>query len=128
MDSAYPLKTLHFVQFYSQVVSLGWILRWASCKEIRIPKSVKFLLVQREIQQICTVETEILGLESGIQLKESGIQVPLTKNPESRTWNLESTAWSQNPRLSWIPLHGAIQSTSLITGLIVSHLGFRSQN
>ena len=58
MDSAYPLKTLHFVQFYSQVVSLGWILRWASCKEIRIPKSVKFLLVQREIQQICTVETE----------------------------------------------------------------------
>ena len=73
MDSAYPLKMLHFVQFCSQVVSLGWILRWASCKEIRIPKYVKFVLVQCEIQQICTVETEMLGLESGIQLKESGI-------------------------------------------------------
>ena len=93
MDSAYPLKMLHFVQFYSQVVSLGWILRWASCKEIRIPKYVKFVLVQCEIQQICTVETEMLGLESGIQLKESGIQVPLTKNPESSIWNPESMAW-----------------------------------
>ena len=75
MDSARPLKTLHFVQFYLQVVSLGWILRWASCKEICIPKSVKFLLVQCEIQQICTEETEILGLESGIQLKESRISL-----------------------------------------------------
>ena len=75
MDSVYPLKTLHFVLFYSQVVSLGWILRWASCQEIRIPKSVKFLLVQCEIQQICTEETEILGLESGIQLKESRISL-----------------------------------------------------
>ena len=44
---------------------------------------------------------ESLTLES-MQLKESGsykrlesrIQVPLTKNPESSTWNLESTAWN----------------------------------
>ena len=41
------------------------------------------------------------------QLKESGIQVPLTKNPESRTFNPESLAKIQNPRLSWIPLHRA---------------------
>ena len=43
---------------------------------------------------------------------ESGIQVPLTKNPESSCWNLESTAWNprrgiQSPGLSWIPLNGA---------------------
>ena len=42
-------------------------------KEIRIPKSVKFLLVQCKIQQICPVQIEILGLESRIQLRKSGI-------------------------------------------------------
>ena len=45
---------------------------------------------------------QIFGVESGMQLKESGIQVPLTNNPESMAWNPE-------PRLSWIPLRGAIQ-------------------
>ena len=68
MDSTKPLKMLHFVQFYSQDFLRGWILRWALCKRIRIPKSVKFLLVHYEIQQICTMENEIPGLESGIPI------------------------------------------------------------
>ena len=48
------------------------------------------------------VESEILGLESRIQLKgseshqqlESEIQVPQIKNPESSIWSPESTAWN----------------------------------
>ena len=36
------------------------------------------------------------------------IQVPLTKNPESSTWYLESKAWNPgSPTVSWIPQHGA---------------------
>ena len=38
-----------------------------------------------------------------------GIRNPLCWNPESSTRNPESTAWNiiQNPRMSWLPLHGA---------------------
>ena len=41
---------------------------------------------------------------------EFGIQVPLTKTMDSNTWN-PNPRWGiiQNPRLPWIPLHGAIR-------------------
>ena len=43
-------------------------------------------------------------------LLESGIQVPLTKNPESSTWNLQSMAWNPESKtvldsLTWRENH-----------------------
>ena len=50
----------------------------------------------------CLCNPESWGLESGIpQIIAIGIQVPLTKDPESITWNPES-------KTSWIPLNDAI--------------------
>ena len=50
--------------------------RGALYKGIRIPESVKFLLVESRIREHIYAGSGILGFESGIQLKESGI--PLT--------------------------------------------------
>ena len=72
------------------------------CKRIRIAESERFLLV-----------------ESGIQLKQSGIQLTIgIRNPSStgKVRNLVPGIWNplrgiQNPRLSWIPLHGVEDSS-----------------
>ena len=45
-------------------------------------------------QKSCKHSQKSWALESIIQLKNSGIQIPLTKNPESSTWNSEFTAWN----------------------------------
>ena len=78
---------------------------FAPCKEIRIPESMKFLLV----------ESGILGF--GIQNTAVGIRNPTEDwNPESRfhwqrlyssTWNPESTAWNPESKtvldsLTWV--------------------------
>ena len=56
---------------------------------LRIPESWKLFLWN----------SESCVLESGSHLRlESEIQVPLTKNPESSCWNLESTAWNPESR------------------------------
>ena len=48
----------------------------------------------------CLWKRQSWALESGIPLTiESGIQVPLTKNPESRTWNPESWVQGVKPRI-----------------------------
>ena len=60
------------------------------CKEIRIPESGKFWLVESWILEKFVVESGIFGYV--IQLKESGI----------------ARRQIQNPRLSWIPLHDEI--------------------
>ena len=81
----------------------------ASCKEIQIQESGKFLLV-----------------ESGIRILDSGIwnTAQVIRNP-SNDWNPESKShWQrnrnsvpgiQNPRLSWIPLRGATGTFSSVT-------------
>ena len=51
--------------------------------------------------EIRDLESEILLKESRILLifwVESSIQVPLTKNPESSTWDLESSAWNSGSK------------------------------
>ena len=64
----------------------------------RIPETGNFLLVESGILEV------IFLMESGIQLKESGIHwnpVPGIRNPQRGM---------QNPRLSWILLHGTRQT------------------
>ena len=88
----------------------------AQCKGIRIPESGKFLHVESGILETfaCGIrnpgpwnpEYSCQNPESPLQL-ESGIQVPLYK-----IWRLvigirNPRRGIQNPRLSWIPLHGA---------------------
>ena len=65
----------------------------AHCKEIR-----KFLLVEFGIRVIFLV----VGMLPTIGFRNG----PQTKDLKSSTWNPESKAWN-NPRLCWIPLHGA---------------------
>ena len=83
------------------------------CKGIRIPDSVF-----REIFA-CRIRAGIRGsfaCEPGIQLKESGIPLKIgIQNPSSTKKDLNQVPgiWNprrgiQNPRLSWISLHGAI--------------------
>ena len=61
------------------------------------------------------MDSGILGFGMGIRLKESGIPFD-DGNPESKfhwqrlgssTWILNPQRDTQNPRLSWIPLHGS---------------------
>ena len=68
------------------------------------------------IREILLVNPEYWALESGIPLKElrnstyrleSGIQVPLAKNRNSVPGIRNPRLGIQDPRLSWIPLHGA---------------------
>ena len=68
------------------------------CKGLRIPESGKFLHVESGILEFLLVESWAL---------ESGIQVPLKKiwNPVIVIRNPRRGI--HNPRLSWIPLHGA---------------------
>ena len=76
----------------------------AQCKGIGIPESGKIMLEN----------PESWALESGIQLNESeiprtiGIQIPSSTD---RDWNpvpgiRNPRCGMENPRLSWIPLHG----------------------
>ena len=75
-------------------------MEWFSNKNrkgIRIAESGKFLLV----------ESGILGLESGIQLKESGIILTTgIQNPSSTDKDWNPVGGIHNPRLSWILLQG----------------------
>ena len=63
-----------------------------------IPEFGKFLLVKSRIQQMFAVESRILALECGIQLKESGIslsigiQNPSSSDKESEIHGVESTS------------------------------------
>ena len=68
----------------------------------------------RNLGKICMWNPESWALESGVQLKESGIPLAIgIENPSStdKDWNRVPgirTPWRgiQNPRLSWIALHG----------------------
>ena len=75
-------------------------MEWFSNKNrkgIRIAESGKFLLV----------ESGILGLESGIQLKESRIILTTgIQNPSSTDKDWNPVGGIHNPRLSWILLQG----------------------
>ena len=77
-----------------------FVMEWFSNKNrkgIRIAESGKFLLV----------ESGILGLESGIQLKESGIILTTgIQNPSSTDKDWNPVGGIHNPRLSWILLQG----------------------
>ena len=76
----------------------------APCKGVRIPESGKFFFWNPDAGKFILLPW-ILGLESGIQLKESEISPTINGirnlgstykvRPESRTWNLRSTA--RNP-------------------------------
>ena len=93
------------------VIYLMPLPNFAPSKEIGIPVSGKFLLVESRIRE----NQESWVVESGIQLRESGI--PLTigiQNPSStdKYWNpvpgiRDPRRGVQNSRLSWISLHGA---------------------
>ena len=73
-------------------------MEWFSNKNskgIRIAESGKFLLV----------ESGILGLESGIQLKESRLILTTgIQNPSSTDKDWNPVGGIHNPRLSWILL------------------------
>ena len=139
MDSTYRLKMLHFVQFYIQVFRLAGFFNWPNVRKsgFRNPwnsclcnvKSGKFVLWKSK-SWAWNPEYSSGNPESHYPIKdwnpESKFHWQRIQNPEPGIRNPRRGV--QNPRLTWIPLHGAIQSTSLITGLIVSHLGFRSQN
>ena len=75
-------------------------MEWFSNKNrkgIRIAESGKFLLV----------ESGILGLESGMQLKESRIILTTgIQNPSSTDKDWNPVGGIHNPRLSWILLQG----------------------
>ena len=70
----------------------------------------------RNLKKFCLWNPEPWALESGIQLKESEIlQRNGIQNPSStdKDWNQVAAIWNprrgiQNPRLTWIPLYGAI--------------------
>ena len=85
-----------------------------NCKGIRIPETVKFLLVESRtldfgIRNIWNPEYSSRNPESGIILT-IGIQNPSSTDKD---WNpvpgiRNPRRGIQNPRLSWIPLHWAI--------------------
>ena len=68
-----------------------------------------FLLVKK-IRYFLLEECRILGFGISVWLKESEIILTIVvwnRTPtKTSTWNLESMASIQNPRLSWIPLYG----------------------
>ena len=73
-------------------------------KGIQIPESAKCLLLESGIWKFYLVESGILDLEFIIQLKETGMALTIgVRNPSS----FDKESGIQNPRLSWIPLHGA---------------------
>ena len=60
-------------------------------------------------KNFCLWNPEPWALESGIQLKESEIlQRNGIQNPSSTDKDWNPRRGIQNPRLSWIPLYGAI--------------------
>ena len=111
------LKTVRYATGYKcRALSNGVIWQIAQCKGIWIPESSKFLLVEFGIRKKLAVKSGILGF--GIRNRAQGIRNPTNE------WNPESTfhwqrvlnqmprirnPWReiQNPRMSWIPLHGA---------------------
>ena len=93
---------------FSSTWSTAVAQRLAPCKEIRIPESRKFLLVESGI-----LVNGLLNPESYAKL-ESRIHVPLTK-PKSVPEIRNLRRGIQNPRLSRILLHGA--RAQLIQGI-----------
>ena len=73
------------------------------------PESGKFFPCKK-IRYFLLEECRILGFGISIWLKESKIILTIVvwnqTSTKTSTWNLESMASTQNPRLSWIPLYG----------------------
>ena len=84
----------------------------ASCKEIQIPESGKFLLVESGIWEISRIVCFV------IRNTAQGIRNPSNDwNPESKFhWQRIRTPVPgiQNPKLSWIPLYGATGTFSSV--------------
>ena len=80
-------------------------------KDSGIPESGKFLLVEFGVPEVFLVESEILGF--GIRNIFQGNRNPSSIYEESGVQNPRHGF--QNPRLSWIPLHG---TNSRMTHLI----------
>ena len=97
-------------------LNAGNRLEAAWCNGIRIPESKNVLPVGSRIWENLLLNPKSWALESGIQLKESGIPptiaiqnpttVPLTKTEIHHQEIRNPRSGIQNPRLSWIPLHG----------------------
>ena len=108
------LRTTNLCKECSQVTKIWVFLGVAPCKRIRDPWN--FCLWNPE-------SVKLLLVESRIRLKESGI--PLTieiQNPSStdKDWNTVPGIWNQlrgiqNPKLSWIPLHGASCDVGIVS-------------
>ena len=138
MGSEYPFETLYFVQFTYRFFRLAGFFNWPDVRESEFQnpwnsclcsvKSSKFVL-RKSKSWSWNPEYSSGNPESDYRINdwnpESKFLWQRIQNPEPGIRN--PLRGVQNPRLSWIPLYGAIQSTSSITGLIVSHLGFRSQ-
>ena len=90
------------------------------CEVIQIPESGKLRLVESGMWE--TFSCESVALESGIQLKESGIPPTIgSRNlsvTDKKIWNRVPGIWNQqreiqNPRLSWITLHGTLRERGM---------------
>ena len=90
------------------------------CEVIQIPESRKLRLVESGMWE--TFSCESVALESGIQLKESGIPPTIgSRNlsvTDKKIWNRVPGIWNpqreiQNPRLSWITLHGTLRERGM---------------
>ena len=87
-----------------------WILGLKGLRN-RIPESGKFLLEECASQEIfaCGILNPVLwnrNTTQGIRNPaKSRVQVPLTKIPQSSTWNPESMAWNQKSKsiLDYLP-------------------------
>ena len=120
MDSTYQLKMLHFVQFYIQVFRLAGFFNWPHVRKSGFRNPWNSCLCNVKSGKFVLWKSKSWAWNPEYSSGNSESHYPIND------WNPESKFHWQ--RLTWIPLHGAIQSTSLITGLIVSHLGFLSQN
>ena len=77
------------------------------CKGIGIPESVKIILVESVFREIFACGIRYFWLWNA----ESGIRWQRISNPITGLRN--PPRWIQNPRQSWIPLHGAPPSSEL---------------
>ena len=100
------LRTTNLCKEYSQVRKIWVFLGVAPCKRIREPWN--FCLWNPEYEKLLLVESRIWLKESGIPLTIE-IQSPSSTDKD---WNTVPGIWNplrgiRNPKLSWIPLHGA---------------------
>ena len=79
------------------------------CYKRNPPEPGKFFTCKK-FRYFFLEEYRILGFGISVWLKESEIILTIVvwnqTSTEPSTWNLESMASIQNPRLSWIPLYG----------------------